>query len=295
MLYVFSKWEEFRMSLANTSAAACCLFLGGLLLAGTASSQSAAAAESTATIPDFSALGWITNRNDFLPPKSGPGPVTFDPAHPYVMDGVPGKQPTFRVADTNNPILMPWVKDALKKLNDDVLAGRATNYSVANTCRPAGVPTILLVRITPMFFVQTPKQVWILWENDHQVRRIYLNQPHSKNVRPSWFGESVGHYEGDALVVDTIGISTKTNVDNYNTPHTEGLHVVERYHRVDGGKTLQVDVTVDDPGAFAMPWSATQTYRNTSEPMLEDACAETAVEPVDLGIPPIPVAEKPDF
>jgi len=271
----------------NTRATVSCLFVGALVLAGTAGGAE------TST-PDFSNTGWITNRNDFLPPKSGPGPVTFDPAHPYVMDGIPGKQPTFRVADLNNPILMPWVRDALKKLNDNVLAGK-TNYTVANTCRPAGVPTILLVRITPMYFIQTPKQVWMLWENDHQVRRIYLNQPHSKNVKPSWFGESIGHYEGDTLVVDTIGIGTKTNVDNYNTPHSDRLHVVERYHRIDGGKTLQVDVTVDDPGAFTMPWSAGQTYRSAAEPMLEDACAETAVEPVELGIPAIPVAERPDF
>ena len=244
--------------------------------------------------PDFSGAGWITMRNDFLPPKSGPGPVTFDPTHPYVMDGTPGKQPTFRVADLNNPVLMPWVKHALQKLNQNVLAGK-TNYTVANTCRPAGVPTILLVRITPMQIIQTPKQVWMLWENDHQVRRIYLDRPHSRTIKPSWFGESVGHYEGDTLVVDTVGISTRTNVDNYNTPHTDKLHVVERYHLIDGGKTMQVDVTVDDPGAFTTPWSAIQTYRRTNQPILEDACAETATEPVDLGIPPIPVAQHPDF
>lgn len=257
-----------------------------LLLAGSAAAQAAA--------PDFSGAGWITMRNDFLPPKSGPGPVTFDPAHPYVMDGTPGKQPTFRIADLNNPVLMPWVKDALQKLNENVLAGK-TNYTVANTCRPAGVPTILLVRITPMQMIQTSSEVWMLWENDHQIRRIYLDRPHSKDVKPSWFGESVGHYEGDSLVVDTIGISTRTNVDNYNTPHTDKLHVVERYHLIDGGRTMQVDVTVDDPGAFTTPWSAIQTYRRTNQPLLEDACAETAIEPVDLGIPPIPVSTRPDF
>ena len=139
----------------------------------------AASGQSATSIPDFTGGGWITNRNDFLPPASGPGPVTFDPAHPYVMDGIPGKQPTFRVADLNNPILQPWTRDALKKLNDNVLAG-GTNYTVANTCRPAGVPTMLLVRITPFFILQSQKQVWMIWENDHQVRRIYLNQKHSE-------------------------------------------------------------------------------------------------------------------
>jgi hypothetical protein len=245
--------------------------------------------------PDFSSGGgWVTMRNDFLPPKNGPGPVSFDPAHPYVMDGIPGKQPTFRVADLTNPILRPWVRDTLRKLNENVLSG-GVNYTVANTCRPAGVPTILLIRIKPVYFVQTPKEVLMIWENDHQVRHIYLNQPHSAQVIPSWFGESVGHYEGDALVVDTIGITTKTNVDNYNTPHTDQLHVVERYRMVDKGNTLRVDVRVDDPGAFTTPWSAIQTYRRVHVPWLEDACAETAMMPVDLGIPPIPRADAPDF
>ena len=286
------------LSRSNARAYVACLVACGLL-ACVATSGIVLAVENAnpeASTPDFSAngVGWITNRNDFQPPASGPGPVTFDPAHPYVMDGIPGKQPTFRIADLNNPILMPWVSDALKKLNDSVMAGK-TNYTVANTCRPAGVPTILLVRITPMYFLQTPKEIWMMWENDHQVRRVYLNQPHSANVKPSWFGDSVGHYEGDTLVVDTIGISTKTNVDNYNTPHSDKLHVVERFHTIDGGKTMQVDVKVDDPEAFTTPWSAIQTYRRVQEPMLEDSCAETTRPPVDLGIPPIPVANTPDF
>ena len=78
-------------------------------------------------------------------------------------------------------------------------------------------------------------------------------------------------------------------------PYSDKLHVIERYHLVDGGKTLQVDVTVDDPDAFTTPCSAIQTYRHVQQPMLEDACAETAIEPIELGIPPIPVAERPDF
>jgi hypothetical protein len=74
----------------------------------------------------------------------------------------------------------------------------------------------------PYYFVQSPKEVVIITQGDHQVRRIHLDVPHSANPKPSWYGESVGHYEGDALVVDTIGLSTQSFVDNYRTlPHRE--------------------------------------------------------------------------
>lgn len=295
-------------------AVASCLFASALALLGASAAGIALAqgVQTDAATPDFyqNGIGWITNSNDFLPPKNGLGPVTFDPAHPYVPNGGRGSGPTFRVSDLSHPALMPWVKDTLKKLNDGVLSGKPL-YTVANSCRPAGVPNMLLVRITPFFFVQTPKEIWLVWQNDHMVRRIYMNQPHSQSLKPSWFGESVGHFEGDTLVVDTTGLSTKTTVDNYHTPHTEKLHVVERYRMVDGGKALEVDVTVDDPGAFTMPWSAMQRYRRTdfggsrreegaiagdAEGYLyEEVCAETAVTPVDIGMPPVPQAATPDF
>jgi hypothetical protein len=136
-----------------------------------------------------------------------------------------------------------------------------------------------------------------------------MNVPHSPHVTPSWYGESVGHYEGDTLVVDTIGITSKAPTDYYLTPHTDKLHVVERYHVIDGGKTLEVNVTVDDPGAFNMPWSASQKYAKTDVPRRaapgerwnESVCAESesvaASRPEDpqTSLPPIPQAAKPDF
>ena len=97
-------------------------------------------------------------------------------------------------------------------------------------------------------------------------RHVYLTDRHSPNVKPSWFGESIGHYEnGDTLVVDTIGLNTRTFVDSYRTPHTEQLHVVERFRIVDGGKALEVNVHVEDPGAFTMPWNAMQRYRRVEQ------------------------------
>lgn len=252
------------------------------------------------SIPDLSAggAGWRNTHNDFILPKIGAGPVTWDPAHPYFGNG-DRQAPTVRVADLTNPILMPWVKDSLQKFNSDALAGKPQPTPVAR-CWPAGVPGTLLLRLNPLFILQTPKEVLFLYQSDHQVRHIYLNVPHSGGVVPSWYGESVGHYEGDSLVVDTVGVTTKSAVDYYLTPHSDKLHVVERYHLVDNGRTLEASVTVDDPGAFTTPWSASQQYQKLSNtPMDEVVCAEGEIfvpipDPQQANFP-IPRAEVSDF
>jgi hypothetical protein len=147
-----------------------------------------------------------------------------------------------------------------------------------------------------LFFVQTPKEVWILQEADHRVRRIYLDQPHSANPKPSWYGESVGRYEGgDTLVVDTIGMNDKSFVDSYRTPHTTALHVVERFKLVDGGKALEVNFTVDDPGAFNSPWSAAKRWLRKRANLVEEACAENNANYFNYAVEPMPQADKPDF
>jgi len=92
--------------------------------------------------------------------------------------------------------------------------------------------------------------VLIIYAGNQEIRRVYLNVPHTRNPKPSWYGESVGHYEGDMLIVDTIGTNAKTYVDNYRTPHTEKLHVVERYRLVDGGNILEANISVEDPDTF---------------------------------------------
>ena len=177
---------------------------------------------------------WVPDRragDEFLPPASGPGPVISEKDHPYVPNG--GGQSTFRVADLSNPILRPWVVAQMKKANQEVLAGKIP-FTARERCWPGGVPDIdVYERDRPVYFIQTPKQVLVVTEHDEQVRHIYLNVPHSRNVTPSWYGESVGHYDGDTLVVDTIGLNDKTFVDNYRTPHTTALHVVERFHLSD--------------------------------------------------------------
>jgi hypothetical protein len=260
---------------------------------------SAPAAEPGAT-PDFAPsnrTGWLAPEDEFIPPPSGPGPVRSNPAHPYISfyKNPRNPHPAFRIADLSNPILLPWTREAVKRANDKAASGEVSSIP-KERCWPVGVPAFLILPATPVFFIQSPKEVVMIWMQDHQVRRVYLDVPHSPNPKLSWFGESVGHYEGDTLVVDTIGISTDSYVDNYQTPHTEQLHVVERFRMVDDGKALEVNVRVDDPGAFTTPWSASQRYRRVETgPLAEMVCAENNGDHFNHGMEPIPQADKPDF
>jgi hypothetical protein len=250
-----------------------------------------------ASPPDFSSnhlVGWVglaRGGADFLPIAGQLPPLVNDPTHPYVPNGT-SKQPTYRIADLSNSNLKPWVKDHMKEDNDEVLAGKIA-FTARSSCMPAGVPAFMAYGgPTPLYFIQTPKEVWMIFSGDHQVRRIYMDVPHSASPKPSWYGESVGHYDGDTLVIDTIGQNDKTVLDPYRTPHTEKLHVVERWRMTDGSKMMEVTFKVDDPDAFYQPWSGMRRYRRANQEMEEDVCAENNQHLFDYHIP---VANKPDF
>src|SRR6202521_5703113 len=150
-------------------------------------------------------------------------------------------------------------------------------FSSQSRCWPGGTPGQSLFPAEPIYFIQTPKEVWIIWQRQQEVRRIYLDVPHSVGPKPSWFGESVGHYENGELVVDTTGFLDKHEfdfVDNWRTPHTKDMHVVERFKLIDGGKGLEATVTVDDPGTFNQPWSGTVRWQRVNRRQEESICAE---------------------
>jgi hypothetical protein len=268
--------------------------LAGHILAGLMWTAPAMAQQKQ--VPDFSSNGvaWIGvggGGPSFTAVAGHLPPVTSDPAHPFVPNGS-GAQPTYRIADLANPNLKAWVKERMKKDNDEVLAGKIA-FTARSSCRPAGVPGFMAFGgANPVYFVQTPKQVWMIYSGDEQVRRVYLDVPHSAHPKPSWYGESVGHYEGDTLVVDTIAQNDKTVVDPYRTPHTEKLHVVERWRLIDGGQAMEVTFTVDDPDTFNEPWSGARRYRRATQPLIEEVCAENNQHLFDYHIP---VADKPDF
>jgi hypothetical protein len=280
----------------------CGVFVTGMLLAGSAGIQTLAAADGRAsTIPNFeigSGMAWREVGDEFLPPPSGPGPVTTDPLHPFRSNGAIrlGQTPTYHIGDLTNPILQPWAAEQMRKDNEAVLAG-AVAFRPNERCIPGGVPEfVLIARIAPFYFLQGPAEVIIFNENGPEIRRIFLNVPHSANLKPSWYGESVGHYEGgDTLVIDTIGISAKSYVDNFRTPHTDKLHVIERFRISPDRKSMEDLVTVDDPGAFTMQWSGIQRFNLEKHAMREAVCAENNVNFFGKGALPMPVAGQADF
>ena len=268
------------------------LFVSSLTLAPAYASDQAAAIPQLQSI----AAGWSKVADDFQPPASGPGPVSYEKGHPYVPNNDTGAQVTFRVADLTNPILKPWAIEKMREQNVLAAAGKRA-YEARASCRPGGVPGFLVMgRVNPLYFVQMKNEVVLMNEGGPEVRHVYLNVPHLAKPKISPYGESVGHYEGnDTLVVDTIGLSDDTYIDNYRTPHTTQLHVIERFKVTEGGKTLEVTISVEDPGTFNMPWSARQTYHRTRTGAMEEtACAENNIA-FDASVSDIPKADKPDF
>ena len=249
-------------------------------------------------VPNFQTgpLGWQHRFGGAFPEVPGSAlPVSQDPRHPRInneMARINNLQPNYNIGDVSNPNLKAWVKAAMKKDNDEVLAGKIA-YTPGQSCHPQGVPAFTLAQ-GPINIIQTPKKVTIIEESSQMVRHVYLNEQHPANVKPSWFGHSIGWYEGDTLVIDTIGLNTKTFVDSFRTPHTEKLHVVERWRIVEGGHLLQVRIRVEDPDTFEQPWESYVNYRRAQEPFEEIICQEGNFQLFgdDYGIPQ---ADKPDF
>jgi hypothetical protein len=280
-------------------------FAAGLLCAGAATGDGYAAGPlAQGAVANFSSidLPWVAMGQDYLPPPSGPGPITYDKAHPVMARnanqfGTVVTAP-MRLADISNPNLKPWVVDYLMKANDELLAEKL-RYAARANCMPGGVPEFLLYAggFENLYLIQSPKEVVMIHQADTQVRRVYMDVPHSAHPAPSWYGESVGHYEGDELVVDTVGFNDRTFLDDhYNLPHTTQLHVIERFKLADDGNTLQVNFTVEDPGAFNTPWSAIVRYRHARAPemLTEEPCAENNSEHLAAYVH-VPTAAKADF
>src|SRR5258707_11331925 len=224
--------------------------------------SSAAVAERDNTVPPFASatFGWQTNVADWRdpPPGHGHGPIKPDPAHPFTSNAEAartGTQPTKRIGNAKDPALKPWAAALMQASNDAALhSDMAIPFAAQARCYPGGVPGQLLYPFEPVYFIQTPKEVWMMWQRDHMVRRVFLTDRHSKNIKPDWFGESIGHYENGELVVDTIGLSTKLSfIDNFRTPHTDKLHVVERFSVSPDQKTLTAIARVEDPDTFNAP------------------------------------------
>jgi hypothetical protein len=272
------------------------------LLAAGAPYLAQAQAPANGKIPALASaeFAWLALGVNWLdpPPGLGRGPIKQDPDHPFHgnRDG-PG-QVTLHLGNAKDPVLKPWAAKQMQDSNDEVLSGkRGLPFSAQQACYPGGVPAQLLTPAQPFYFIQKPNQVWMIWETDHMVRRVTMTDRHSETVKPSWFGESIGHYEnGDTLVVDTIGLQTRNSyIDWYRTPHTEKLHVVERFKIAPDGKRLEVLVKVEDPDTFNEPLFMVRRWNKVPNQLLEMVCAENNGDQFGANLFPVPQADKPDF
>ena len=281
-----------------------CSAAAGLLTVLLATTSSAQAPHDHAIPPLASAnFGWQTGIADWQQPPAGHGhgPIKPHPQHPYISNaeaGRTGKQPTLRIGDDTDPVLKPWAAKVMRDSNEEVLSGRRElPFAAQARCYPGGVPGQLLFPFEPMYFIQMPKVIYMMWQRDQHVRRIALTDKHSEDIKPSWFGESIGRYEnGDTLVVDTIGLQTENSyIDNFRTPHSEKLRVVERFTVSPDRKTLTAIVTVTDPEAFNEPLTMMQRWAKVEEPMGESICAENNFDFFSQNLFSVPTTEKPDF
>ena len=279
-----------------------------------AAGTAASATQGAASVPDFSGIWWHPSLPGFEPPASGPGPVT----NRSRRDGISDYNQL--VGDYTNPILKPEAAEVVKKHGELSLAG-VTYPNPANQCWPEPVPFIY--KNFGLQILQQPDRITMLYEQDHEIRHVRMNQPHPAQVKPSWYGDSVGHYEGDTLVIDTVGTRTDrpfAMIDLYGTPYTRALHVVERYRLLDyedakegldrdakenlrpggimdrnyRGQYLQLLFTVEDEGVFTTPWSATITFGRGTDQWPETVCAEN-IHQYYRKDSEVPTADKPDF
>jgi hypothetical protein len=134
-----------------------------------------------------------------------------------------------------------------------------TNDPLYHTCVPLGFPRIFLYPL-PLQILQVPGEVLMLFEWDSMRHQIFTDgRPHDTTLGPLWMGDSIGHWERDTLVVDTVNFNDKTWVDRIGHPHSAALHVVERIRRVDHNHLVD-DLTIEDSKAYTKPWTAQLTF-----------------------------------
>jgi hypothetical protein len=152
------------------------------------------------------------------------------------------------------------------------MASRQSKDDPEANCLPTGVPRVAPY---PMRMLQTATHVFILFEgNIHSFRQIFVDgRKHPDDPDPTWYGHSIGHYEGQTLVVDTIGFNDKFWFDFRGHPHSEKLHTIERYTRTNLG-TLKVETTIDDPVYYSKPWTNQRTFTLTNGDLIEYSCEE---------------------
>ena len=282
----------------------------------------ASAGNEKTTIPDLSGP-WGRNVFNMEEPDAGPGPLVNlrrlgADAGRSLADG----DPVPLVGDYNNPILKPEAAAVVKKKGEYSESGHDFP-DPSNQCGAYSPPYLFAIQ-QGLVLLQRKDEIVILLNQDDQVRHVRLNSSHPRNLKPTPMGDSIAHYEGGTLVIDTVGIKVApyTVVDRFGTPQSEAMHVVERYRLIDAkeaqsaldrlakvagitgpmvpdpnyDKGLRVELTIEDPNVFTAPWKANVSFRRVNRAWNEGVCADNNVDILhqsDLGY--VPKAEEPDF
>src|SRR5579864_3752815 len=268
------------------------------------------------------AIRWGKNAFNFEGMPSGPQPLKNLSRLPN------GKANAGRlVGDYNNPILTPAAAAVVKQKGELAVAGKGFP-NAQDQCRPIAPPFTFAMQLGFAMLPSKGDNITIIYDQNMNVRHIRMNGTHTANLAPSSMGDSVGHWEGDTLVIDTVGIKTDvfTSVDRFGTPQSEAMHVVERYRLIDGAlakaqidkyeasegtvgggqrvagynldtslKGLQLEVTMADPKVFTAPLTARVTYRPLITQWQESVCADNPAEHYEGEWIGLPRANRPDF
>jgi hypothetical protein len=231
------------------------------------------------------------------------------------------------VGDYNNPILTPEAATVVRQKGELAIAGKGFHNS-QDQCRPIAPPFTFAMQLGFEMLRKKGGDISILYDNNSNVRHIRINGSHPVNLQPSPMGDSVGHWDGNALIVDTVGVRLDplTSVDRFGTPQSERMHIVERYRLIDGAvakaqqseyeisegtvggggrdagynpddrlKGLELDVTMEDPKVFTGPLTARVTYRRIVTEWQEGVCADNPVDHYKDEWIALPRADNPDF
>jgi hypothetical protein len=190
---------------------------------------------------------------DGKPNLSAPAPKTPDgkPDFSGIWQAPTGKYLENLAADGVEVPMLPWAQKLYKERQENDAKDRPSGR-----CLPHSV-TDFDAHFTPKKIIQNPGLIVMLFESYHSYRQIFTDgRPFPENREPAWFGYSVGKWEGNTLVVNTVGINEKTWLDDGGHPHSDALHIIERFRRPDFGH-MEAQVTIDDPKAYSKPWTVT--------------------------------------
>jgi hypothetical protein len=229
------------------------------------------------------ALGWAASASAQTKKADSPATATKSDQSPdlsgvWMRDAPPATAMQYWIYELNKeePPMTDWglaqFKAAKSSFGAHEYPLEETNDPVLRSCFPPGVPRVYMHPF-PFQFIQTQGEVVMLFEVDSLRREIYIDAEHDPSLVPLWMGNSIGHWDGDTLVVDTNNFNDRTWIDRIGHPHSDQLHVIERFRRPDHDHLVD-DITIDDPKAYTKPWTAHLEFKLRPWKLTEQFCED---------------------